>query len=273
MFLTSESLSLEQISDSLADVRLHRALPAVVTFAAGLLIAKALLVLVKRSMARTRLDKSAASLIRSVLKVVLYALVLLMSLSRLGVDVSGVVALASVASLALSLSLQDSLSNIIGGFMLLYTHPFKSGDYVEIAGQAGSVQSIDITYTKLTTPDNKVISIPNSTVVSSQIVNFSASGTRRIDISVAIGYEADPAAVKAALLRAADLPQVLTEPAAPLAAIRSYQQSNLEYVLQVWTNSADYWPTTFAINENIRRELQAADIPLTYPHVNVHMHP
>ncbi len=271
--LTGETItfSFEELSAMLADVSLHRILPALGTFAVGLLIAKAILVLLKRSLARTRFERSAASLIRSVLKVLLYAMVVLASLAQLGVDISGIVALASVASLALSLALQDGLANIIGGFVLLSTHPFKSGDYVEIAGLAGSVQTIDITYTKLTTIDNKTVFIPNSAVVSSQIINYSVSGSRRIDIPIRVGYDADPAAVKAALLAAADVPTVLTEPIAPLAAIRSYGESNIEYVLQVWTGSGDYWPTTFAVNERIREELQKAGIPLTYPRVRVHL--
>ncbi len=271
--LTGDNLNftLEEFGDMLADVSVHRLLPALGTFAVGMLIAKAILVLVKRSMAKAKFERAAASLIRSVLKVLLYVMLVLVSLSQLGVDVSGVVALASVASLALSLALQDGLANIIGGFTLLSTHPFKSGDYVEIAGQAGSVQTIDITYTKLTTIDNKTVFIPNSAVVSSQIINYSVSGSRRIDIPIRVGYDLDPQVVKAALLAAADVPTVLREPIAPLAAIRSYGESNIEYVLQVWTGSTTYWPTTFAVNEKIREEFQKAGIPLTYPRVRIHL--
>ena len=246
-------------------------LPTVLLVVVGVFVIRTLLRLVDRSMERTRLEKAARSLIRSVLKVVLYLLLVLMAASRLGIDVTGVVALASVASLALSLALQDALANVIGGFTLLSNHPFHSGDYVEIAGQAGTVQTIDITYTKLTTPDNKTISIPNSAVVSSQIVNYSTSGTRRIDIAIRVDYGADVDTVKDALLTAARVPTVLTEPIAPLAAIRSYGESNLEYILQVWTPSGDYWSTLFAINENIKREFDEAGVALTYPHVNVHM--
>ncbi len=271
MLTTTPEFSFEQLSEMLADVSVHRLLPAAGTFIIGTLIAKAILVLVKRSLAKTKFERAATSLVRSVLKVLLYAMVVLAALSQLGVDISGVVALASVASLALSLALQDGLANIIGGFTLLSTHPFKSGDYVEIAGLAGSVQTIDITYTKLTTIDNKTVFIPNSAVVSSQIINYSVSGSRRIDIPIRIGYDADPEIVKAALLRAAQVPTVLTEPIPPLAAIRSYQESSIEYILQVWTGSTNYWATTFAVNEAIRRELQKADIPLTYPRVRVHL--
>ena len=112
--------------------------------------------------------------------------------STLGIDVTSIVALASVLTLALSLALQNMVSNIIGGFTILYTQPFHSGDYVEIAGQSGTVQEINMTYTKLTTPDNKVISIPNSAVVAAQIVNYSAEETRRVSIDVSVGQEVAP---------------------------------------------------------------------------------
>lgn len=246
-------------------------LPAAALAAVGGLLNRTVLRLMDRYMARIRLEKAAVSLIRSVLRVVLYVLLGLMIASCLGIDVTGVVALASVASLALSLALQDALSNVMGGFTLLSNHPFRAGDYVEIAGQAGTVQSLDIAYTRLATPDNKIISIPNSAVVASSIVNYSSSGTRRVDIAIRVDYDADVQTVKEALLRAADIPSVLTEPAAPLAAIRSYGESNVEYILQIWTSAGDYWKTTFAVNENIRAEFDRAGIRLTYPHVNVHL--
>ena len=238
---------------------------------AGCLTIRVILKLVDKSISRTRLEKAAVTLIHSSLKVVLWLLLSLMIASRLGIDVTGVVALASVASLALSLALQDALANVIGGFTLLSNHPFRSGDYVEIAGQGGTVQSIDITYTKLTTGDNKTISIPNSAVVASQIVNYSTSGIRRVDINVSASYNAPIPAVKAALLEAAKLGAVRTEPAAPFAAVMSYGDSAINYILRVWVPSTEYWNVFFTINENIKSEFDKAGIEMTYPHLNVHL--
>ena len=246
-------------------------LPAALGLALGILVVKGILRLAKKSLARTKLEKAAAGLIYSLLKVVLYLLLGLMVASKLGVDVSGVVALASVASLALSLALQDALANVIGGFTLLSNHPFRSGDYVEIAGQAGTVQTIDITYTKLTTGDNKTISIPNSAVVASQIVNYSTSGTRRVDINVSASYGAPIETVKAALLEAAKLDTVLDTPAAPFAAVLNYGDSAINYTLRVWTPAAEYWNAYFTITENIKAEFDKAGVEMTYPHLNVHL--
>ena len=254
-----------------ANLTLASILPAAVLLVLGLLAIKAVLTLVDRSLAKSKLERAATGLIRSLLKVVLFVLLGLMVASKLGIDVTGVVALASVASLALSLSLQDALSNVIGGFTLLSNHPFRSGDYVEIAGQAGVVQTIDITYTKLTTPDNKTISIPNSAVVGSQIVNYSTTGTRRVDINVSASYASSIETVKAALLEAAKVDAVLSTPEAPFAAVVSYGESAVNYTLRVWTTTGEYWNVYFAVTENIKAEFEKAGVEMTYPHLNVHI--
>ena len=259
------------MTEFLKNLTLASVLPAAVVLVVGMLAIRIIMKLVDKSMSKTKLEKAAVSLIRSLLRVVLWVLLGLMVASKLGIDVTGVVALASVASLALSLSLQDALSNVIGGFMLLSNHPFHSGDYVEIGGQGGTVQTIDITYTKLTTGDNKTISIPNSAVVASQIVNYSTSGTRRVDINVSASYETPIETVKAALLEAARIGTVINTPAEPFAAVLNYGESAIEYTLRVWTTADEYWNTMFAINENIKREFDQAGVKMTYPHVNVHI--
>ena len=262
---------IEEIRAAVSLVTLGSILPTVLLVVVGVFAIKAILALVDKSMSKTRLEKAATSLIRSLLKVVLYVLLGLMVASKLGIDVTGVVALASVASLALSLSLQDALSNVIGGFTLLSNHPFHSGDYVEIAGQGGTVQTIDITYTKLTTADNKTISIPNSAVVASQIVNYSTSGTRRVDINVSASYDAPIETVKAALLEAAKIDAVMDTPAAPFAAVLNYGDSAVNYTLRVWTSADEYWNAYFTITENIKAEFDKAGVQMTYPHLNVHI--
>lgn len=261
---------MKTILEFLASLTLGTLLPVIVLLAVGLLVIKAILKLVDRSLTKSRLEQAATGLIKSLLKVVLYLLLGMMVAERLGIDITGVVALASVASLALSLALQDILTNVIGGFTLLSNRPFKSGDYVEIAGQGGVVQTIDIAYTKLASADNKVISIPNSSVVASQIVNYSTSENRRVDINVSASYDAPIEQVKQALLRAADVPTVLAEPA-PFAGLVKYGDSAMEYVLRVWTPNVSYWDTTFTINERVKAEFDAAGIKMTFPHLNVHL--
>ena len=160
---------------------------------------------------------------------------------------------------------------MFGGFVLLSTHPFHAGDVVEVAGQSGVVQEIGLTYTKLTTADNKLVSIPNSAVTAAQIVNYTATGTRRIDIAVSASYKAPIDGVLEALRQAgASVPTVLEEKA-PFAAVKNYGDSAIEYVLQVWSSADDYWSTLFAVNQNIKVKFDEAGIEMTYPHLNVHL--
>ena len=179
-------------------------------------------------------------------------------------------ALASVLTLAVSLALQNMLANVIGGFTILSTTPFHSGDYVEIAGQAGTVNEINMTYTKLTTPDNKLISIPNSAVVAAQIVNYSSESSRRVDINVSASYDVPVQKVIDALVQAGTVDKALTTPA-PFAALVSYGESAINYSLRVWVNNADYWDVYFEVNQKVKKIFDEQGIAMTYPHLNVHL--
>ena len=174
-------------------------LKTVVIAVVGVLIIRLVMKVVNKTLEKSKLEKAAHSLIKTLAKTVMWVLLALVLAASLGIDVTGIVALASVATLAVSLALQNLLANVIGGFTLLYTHPFGSGDYVEIAGQAGTVNEVGISYTKLITPDNKLISIPNSAVVAAQIVNYTALGLRRVDINVAASFSAASTAGTGAL--------------------------------------------------------------------------
>ena len=249
---------------------LHVVLPAAVLFAIGVLAIRLGLKLVKKILENSKLEPIAVNLIMKVLQVVAYILLGLIVASKLGIDVSGIVALASVLTLAVSLSVQDLLTNLISGFTLLYTKPFTAGDYVEIAGQGGTVQEVGLTYTKLTTPDNKVISIPNGAVTSAQIVNYTGTGKRRVDFSITASYDAPAEKVLEALAEAAKVPTVL-EGEEVFVAVMNYGDSSIEYVLRVWSTTDDYWTTFFRINQNIKTVFDAKGIEMTYPHLNIHM--
>ena len=245
-------------------------LSVLVIVVVGLLVCRLVMSFVRRALNKSKLEKAAHSLICSVVRVVLYGLLILIAASALGIDVTGVVALASVVTLALSLALQNSLTNLIGGFTLLYTHPFTSGDYVEIAGQSGTVQEIGMAYTKLTTPDNKMVSIPNSSVVGAEIVNYTVTGTRRVDVEVTASYDAPIQKVIAALREAADVPQRL-EDKDIFAEVMNYGDSSISYAVRIWTTGADYWTAKFDIQRRIKEIFDREGIEMTYPHLNVHI--
>ena len=250
---------------------LNRILPCIVILVVGAILIRIITTITKRALKKSKLEKAAHSLIKSVLRIVLWVLVLLIAASALGIDVTGVVALASVVTLALSLALQNSLTNVIGGFTLLYTHPFASGHYVEIAGQSGTVVEIGMAYTKLTTPDNKLISIPNASVVSAEIVNYTVTGTRRVDVNIGVDYAMPVEKVLAALREAAEVPQMLEEQGF-IAEVINYGDSAIEYSVRIWTKTEDYWRAKFDIQYRVREIFEREKLEMTYPHLTVHLH-
>ena len=249
---------------------LQRIVSVALILAAGIGLIKLLTNLVRKALLRSRLEKAAHSIILGVVRVGLYLLLVINVAAALGIDITGVVALASVLTLAVSLALQNMLANVIGGFTLLSTHPFRAGDFVEIAGQSGTVQEINMSYTTLLTPDNKQISIPNSAVVAAQIVNYTSAGTRRVEIPVNAGYTAPVQKVLDALVQAGTADNVLLSPA-PSAVITGYGDSAIGYCLRVWVKAEDYWDVYYALQQRIKEVFDQQEIEMTYPHLNVHM--
>lgn len=245
-------------------------LPLAIILVAGLLLIQAVVKLLSKVLAKTKLEKVALNLIITVVKVVLYGLLCLILASKMGIDVTGIVALASVLTLAVSLSVQNMLTNLISGFTLLYTKPFHTGDYVEVGGQSGTVRSIGLTYTELATPDNKNVFIPNSAVTSAEIVNYTVLGTRRVEISVNASYTSPIDDVLAALTEAAAVDTIL-ENKPPFVALKRYGESSIEYIIHVWSTTDNYWTTNFAIHKRIKKLFDARGLAMTYPHLNVHL--
>ena len=247
-----------------------RFLSAGLTLIVGVVLINLATKLLRKALERSRLEKAAHSMIVSVAKIALYLLVIMSAASALGIDITGVLALASVLTLAVSLAMQTLLTNFVGGLTILSTQPFHSGDFVDIGGQSGTVQEINMSYTTLLTPDNKQISIPNSAVVAAQIVNYTSAGTRRVEIPVNAGYTAPVQKVLDALVQAGTADNVLLSPA-PSAVITGYGDSAIGYCLRVWVKAEDYWDVYYALQQRIKEVFDQQEIEMTYPHLNVHM--
>ena len=263
-------MDFKNILNVFVNFSVSKALPAIILIVIGILAVKLIMKVLKLALGKTKLDGQLTKLVLGIFKPVLYLLLGLIVAARLGIEVTSVVALASVLTLAVSLTLQNALANIFGGFTLLYTKPFTAHDYVEIAGQSGTVKEVGLAYTKLATPDNKLISIPNSAVVAAEIVNYTTTGTRRLDIAVTASYDADPRLVLDTLLAMADQPEVLKDPE-PFAGVTNYGDHAIEYVLRVWVPADDYWTVNFRLMNAMKAVFDAKGIEMTYPHLNVHM--
>ena len=258
------------LSKLLESVLFKKFCAAVVILVVGALVIRIIMKLLRATLEKSHMEKAAYSLITSLAKVAMYVILFLIVASALGIDVSSIVALASVLTLALSLALQNMVSNVIGGYTILYTHPFRSGDYVEIAGQGGTVREINMAYTILTTPDNRVVAIPNSALVGAQIVNYSSADRRRVELAVSASYDAPTQKVLDALALAGTVDNALLEPA-PAAVITGYGDSAINYNLRVWVKPEDYWDVYFLVNQRIKDIFDQQGIEMTYPHMNVHM--
>ena len=243
-------------------------LPMVALAALGILAIQVVLKLTKKMLEKSKLEKAAHTLIITAVQVVLYILLALMVASGLGIDVTGIVALASVLTLAVSLSVQNLLTNVFGGFTLLYTKPFASEDFVEIAGQSGTVKEIGLTYTKLATVDNKIVSIPNSAVVAAEIVNYTVTGTRRLDINLTVSYGVSADKVLEIMEEASRHSAVMEDPA-PVIAMKEYNEQSITYGMMLWCKSEDYWDLKFAVNRELNRLAKDSGISFYDPHLSI----
>ena len=209
------------------------------------------------------------SFIRTLVKLVLVFIAIMLIAGTLGIDTSSLLAIFSIAGLAVSLSVQSALTNMTSAVMLLTSRPYQVGDFVEISGMQGTVREIGILSTKLVTIDGRLISIPNSQAVSGSITNFSTEEDRRVVLSVSASYDDDIEKVKSALVKAAQDPRVL--PIEPVfARVSSYGDNAIEYTLRFWVKNADYWSVYFDVLENVKRVFDEDGISMTYPHLVVH---
>lgn len=220
---------------------------------------------------KSKIDPSLHGFLRATVKIILYFIAVLILAGSLDIDVTSLVALFSVVALALSLAIQGALSNLAGGIVILTTKPLHVGDYVAIGSQEGTVEEIGMTYTKLATWDRRIIYIPNSTVTSSNVVNYTVEGKRRVDLTVSASYDCPVEAVKSALNDAmVSVPQILKEE--PIfARVSGYKDSVIEYTLRAWCNNEDYWDAYFNLLEAVKVSFDTAGVQMSYPHLNIHM--
>ena len=236
-----------------------------------LALMKLLLAVLDRALGRSKLDEPLQKLLRGLFKGGLWFITAIIVLECLGIKVTSLVAVLSVVGLAFSLALQNFLSNVAGGMQLLASHPFAVGDYVDAGGCSGTVEEIGMFYTKLATPDNKLVQLPNSAIVSANIINFSAQPARRVELTVSASYDAPTDQVTALLAKmAADHPLVLDDPE-PAVHVSNYGDNSIDYIMRVWCANADYWTVYYDLMDGLKPLFDRAGVEMTYPHLNVHM--
>ena len=255
----------------LGSLTLTGILSAILTLIVCLVFKKVVMKLLTKALTKTKLDGHLTKITLKAIETILWVVIILILCETLGINITSLLALFSVVGLAFSLALQDSLSNLASGIMLLAGHPFKIGDYVEAGGQEGTVRNIGIIHTVLATVDNKLIHVPNSAISSGKIVNYSSEPTRRVDITVSASYDDPTAKVRAAIMDAVDQNELILRDPAPVVLLSEYGDSAISYTVRVWTKNANYWPVNGALKEAIRESFAKHGVTMTYNHVNVHL--
>ncbi|PLX68605.1 MAG: mechanosensitive ion channel protein MscS [Denitrovibrio sp.] len=244
---------------------------AILIFIVGRTIAKSLSKIAVKAMEKANVSTTLTKFLSGIIYYLLLEAVIIASLNQLGIETTSIVAVLATAGLAIGLALKDSLSNFAAGVMIILFKPFVIGDFVETAGTAGIVEEIGIFTVKMRTPDNKQIIAPNSSVIGGNITNYSTKPTRRVDITVGVGYDADIKQTKNVLTGViASNGKILNDPA-PLVAVSELGDSSVNFVTRSWVNAADYWDVYFELMENYKIKLDEAGINIPYPQMDVHL--
>lgn len=246
---------------------------AVVLIVVCLAVIKIILFLFDKLVKKVKLNPLICKILRIAVKILLLFVSLIIVLGSFGISVSSLVAALSVVGVAFSLAIQGFLSNVFGGIQIISNQPFHIGDYVDAGGESGIVREVGLFYTKLDTPDKKLIRIPNSIIANSNITNYSSAANRRVDITVTASYDDDVEKVKTVLLQLVEAhPMVLKgEELDPVVHVNSYNPNDVSYIIRAWSSNDNYWTVYFDIMDSIKPTFDKNGITITYPHVNVHM--
>ncbi|CAN8139471.1 mechanosensitive ion channel [Thiomicrorhabdus sp. 6S2-11] len=246
---------------------------ALLIFIIGRWVINGVLSLIGKAIAKTsNIDQMLIDFVQSIAKALLFLVLVIVTLNQLGVDTTSLVALVGAAGLAIGLALKDSLQNFASGVMLLVLKPFKAGDFVEVAGVMGVAEKITIFNTIMRTGDNKEMIIPNGSIYSDSITNYSARETRRVDMVFGISYDDDIKLAKEILQKLiAEDERVLPEPE-PVIALGELGASSVDFIVRPWVKSGDYWKLKWDMNERVKTAFDEAGISIPYPQMDVHVH-
>ena len=244
---------------------------AIAIFVVGKWLARVVTNAIVNGMNKKAIDQTISKFTGSLIYTALLAFVIVASLGQLGIQTASFVAIIGAAGLAVGFALQGSLSNFASGVLLILFRPIRTGDFVEAAGEMGSIDEVGIFSTTMKTVDNKVIIIPNSNIMGGNITNYSMESTRRIDMVIGISYDADIRKTKQVLEDIINQEErVLKDPAVTIA-VAELADSSVNFVVRPWVKSDDYWPTKFDLLETIKLRFDEEEIAIPFPQVDVHV--
>ena len=244
---------------------------AIVIFIIGKWLSGVLSRAVGKAMERAKTDQVLVKFVVNLAYAALLAFVVLAALAQLGIQTTSFIAIIGAAGLAIGLALQGSLSNFAAGVMLIIFRPFKVGDYIEAAGTAGSVEEIMIFSTKLKSPDNKQLYVPNGSIIAGTIVNYSAKSQRRVDLVFSCGYGDDIKKAKALLEAIVKENALVLDDPAPTIGVLELGDSSVNFAVRPWVNTSDYGAVRFQITEEVKQRFDQAGISIPFPQRDVHL--
>lgn len=220
---------------------------------------------------KREVDKTISHTLIYVFKTIAKIIVAICLVGYLGIDTSGLTALITSLGVCVGLAVNGALSNLAGGVMLILTRPFKIDDYIEALGHSGTVEDIRITQTKLRTPDNKVVYIPNGTLSSAEIINYSEKDVRRLDLTFSIAYNNDFEKAKQIITTICDSHELVLKDPAPFVRVSKHNSSSIDIVTRVWVKSGDYWTVNFDLLEKVKLDFDANGIEIPFNQLDVNI--
>jgi len=275
LIASSSNVSLDVFLGKMIDLGISvgsKILLAIVVFIVGRWIVRRLNRLLARILERRKVEASLSTFVKSLVNITLTLLLIIIVIGVLGIETSSFIALFASAGVAIGMALSGTLQNFAGGVMILLFKPFKVGDFIEAQGQSGTVKEIQIFNTILTTPDNKIIIIPNGGLSTGLMKNYSTEATRRVDWEFCIAYGDDYARARDVIgrLLAADA-RVLKDPAC-FVAVGSLGASSVNITVRAWVKAGDYWDVFFDMNEKVYKTFAAEKLTIPFPQMDVHVH-
>lgn len=241
------------------------------TLVLGIILIKILYKVIKRLFAKTKMEKIAQQFVLAIIKFLLYLVLVLALLSIIGIEISGIVTALSAVLLAVGMALESNIANLANGIVIVACHMFKKGDYIVVGGVEGSITDINFLFTTLITPDNKKITLPNSTIVNSSVVNAGANKTRRVDFTFSVAYETDVELVKQIVLECMRSNGKVydNEEKTPFCRLKVLGASSIDFFANYWCDSEDYWDVYYYVIENVYNEFKRHNVSIPYNQLEV----
>ena len=281
MFLltsSTSSISPEQAEQTISlfkqimeNVLSPRIIMPILTLVVGIVAIKILMKLFSRALAKSRIEISLHTFLKSLLRISLYVILFMTAASMIGIPITSFVTVLGALGLAISLAVKDSLGNLAGGFLVLFAKPFSVGDFVEAEGVSGTVKAINLFYTRLNTIDNKRIYIPNGQLSNAKIINYSAEPTRMLDRVFSIGYEDDMDIAKQIIMDIILHSEYALLDPEPLVRVKSHSESSIDILVRVWVQSEYYFDLDYYLHEEMKREFDKRGIHIPYQQLDVYL--